>query len=298
MAWTTSKRVMRLRAKSGTIDIIVETLDGWRRHLSGRNASLLAFFTFLSIFPLMLAATTILGLLLQNDEDLQRRIVNGAISEIPVLGSQLREDADSLNGSVWVLVAGLLGAIWSSTKAFVGLQGALDDVWEVDIDDRAGMPIQRGRAIVGILILGAAQIGNIVIATAVNATGLPGISQFLIALPTVLLNIVVLAAMFRFLTSAEPTWRDVWPGSIVAGIAFSILQQFGPRIVERVTENASDTYGTFAVVLGLITWLSLVSISALMAAELNAALVRRRDAGDPPLGAEFDLQVRPDGARA
>lgn len=298
MAWTTSKRVMRLRRRSETVDIVVETLDGWRRHLSGRNASLLAFFTFLSIFPLMLAATTILGLLLQNDEDLQRRIVNGAISEIPVLGSQLREDADSLNGSVWVLIGGLLGAVWSSTKAFVGLQGALDDVWEVDIDDRAGMPVQRGRAIVGILILGAAQIGNIVIATAVDAAGLPGISQFLIALPTVLLNIVVLAAMFRFLTSADPSWRDVWPGSIVAGIAFSVLQQFGPRIVDRVTENASDTYGTFAVVLGLITWLSLVAISALMAAELNAALVRRREAGDPPLGAEYDLPVVPDGAGA
>ncbi|NND74614.1 MAG: YihY/virulence factor BrkB family protein [Ilumatobacter sp.] len=293
MAWTTGSRVMKLRARYRSVDIIVETLDGWRRHMSGRNASLLAFFTFLSIFPLMLAATTILGLVLQDDPELQRRIVNGAVSEIPVLGSQLREDAGSLNGSVWVLVGGLLGALWSSTKAFVGLQGALDDVWEVPIDDRAGMPVQRGRAIVGILILGLAQIGNIVIAAAVDATGLPGISQFLIALPTVLLNIVVLAAMFRFLTSAEPTWGDVWPGSIVAGIAFSILQQFGPRIVDRITENASDTYGTFAVVLGLVTWLSLIAISALMAAELNAALVRRRDGVTPALGDDFDLPVRP-----
>lgn len=276
MAWTTSDRVMKVRAKSSTIDLLVETLDGWGRHLSGRNASLLSFFTFLSIFPLMLAATTILGFVLEGNEDLQREIVNSAIAEIPVLGAQLKADPASLDGSVWALLIGLLGAIWSSTKAFVGLQGALDDVWEIDLDNRANIAVKRGRAVVGLLLIGSAQIGSIAIATVVAAADLPGVSQLLLILATVVLNIVVLAAMYRFLTSAEPTWHDVWPGAIVAGIVYSLLQHFGTRIVEQIQNGASDTYGQFAIVLGLVTWLGLIAIATLMAAELNAALVRRR----------------------
>ena len=284
---------MKYRAKNHTVDIVVEMLDGWRRHLSGRNASLLAFFTFLSIFPLMLAATTILGIVLQDNDDLRQRIIDSAADNIPVLGDDIKSDPDSLNGSIWVVVAGLLGAVWSSTKAFVGLQGALDDTWEVSVDDRAGMPVQRGRAVVGLLIIGTAQIGSIAITAIVNAAGLPGISQLLVALATVVVNVVVMAAMYRFLTSADPTWTDVWPGAIMAGLIFSVLHYFGPRLIETVTKNASDTYGTFAIVLGLITWLSFVAIGLLMAAELNAAIVRRRDAIPyPTMGADFDLPVR------
>jgi membrane protein len=293
MAWQTSARVMKVRAKNHTIDVIVEMLDGWRRHLSGRNASLLAFFTFLSIFPLMLAATTILGLVLEGNDDLRNRIVNSAADQIPVIGADLKADPDSLNGSIWVVIIGLLGALWASTKAFVGLQGALDDTWEVPVDDRPGMPVQRGRALVGLLILGTQQIGSITITATVNAADLPGLSQLLVAIGTVIVNIVVIAAMFRFLTSASPSFGDVWPGAIMAGIIFSVLHYFGPRLVETITKNASDTYGTFAIVLGLITWLGFIAIGTLMAAELNAAIVRRRAAVPyPTMGADFDLPVR------
>ena len=93
------------------------------------------------------------------------------------------------------------------------------------------------------------------------------------------MNIAVIAFMYRLLTAASPTWRDVWPGAIAAGIAFSVLQYFGSGIVRRITDNAGDTYGNFALVLGLVTWLGFLAISALMAAELNAALVRRRERG-------------------
>jgi len=297
MAWQTSDRVMKFRKANKFVDIAVETLHGWSRHISGRNASVLAFFTFLSIFPLMLAATTILGFVLDGNQDLQDKIVDGAADEIPILGQKLKDDPRSLNGSVIGLIFGLAAALFASTKAFVGLQGALDDTWEVDVEDRAGFVPQRGKAFVGILILGGAQIGNIALASIASALGLPAISQVLIFLGTVVINIVAIASMYRFLTSASPTWSDVWPGGIMAGIIFSILQRLGPDIVKRSTEGVDETYQTFFVVIGLVTWLGFISIALLMAAELNAALVRLRSRGEdglqfPNQGADFDLPVR------
>ncbi len=281
MAWQTGDRVMALRRRHVAIDVVVDMLDGWRRHQSGRNASLLSFFFFLSIFPLLLVATTILGFVLQNDQDLQQRIVGGALGNIPVLGQQLADDPTSLHGSVWVLIVGLLTALWSATKAFVGFQVAQDDIWEIPIDDREAMPVKRGRAVLGLTIVGVSQIGTLALTTIVNAAGLPGVSRILLLVASLVVNIAVIAFMYRYLTAASPTWRDVFPGAIAAGIAFSILQYFGAGIVRRITANASDTYGQFALVLGLVTWLGFLAISALMAAELNATLVRRRRGATP-----------------
>ena len=281
MAWTTSDRVMALRRRSAAVDVVVDMLDGWRRHQSGRNASLLSFFSFLSIFPLLLVATTILGFVLQNNEDLQQRIVGGALENIPVLGQQLADDPTSLEGNVWVLIVGLLTALWSGTKTFVGFQVAQDDIWEIPIDDREGMHVQRGRAVLGLVIIGVSQIGSLALTALVHAAGLPGFSRILLLAAGLVVNIAVIAFMYRLLTAASPTWRDVWPGAVAAGIAFSVLQYFGSGIVRRITDNAGDTYGNFALVLGLVTWLGFLAISALMAAELNAALVRRRPARAP-----------------
>lgn len=280
---------MSIRERSHSFDVFAEMMDGWRRHLSGRNASLLSFFAFLSIFPLLLALTTILGFVLADNDQLREDLVNGALSDIPGLSSDLA--AGTIDGNVWALIIGLVSALWASTKAFVGLQGALDDTWEIDVDDRAKLPALRGRAMLGILFLGGAQVGSIVVATIVNAADLPVIGDVALIAGTVVINILVIAAMYRFLTSASPTWRDVWPGALIAGTVFTLLQHFGTGIVKNITENAGDTYGQFALVLGIVTWLSLVAITTLMCAELNAARARLARGPMTELGPNFDIAI-------
>jgi uncharacterized BrkB/YihY/UPF0761 family membrane protein len=276
MPWTTSDKVVSLRSRHAAIDVGVETLDGWRRHISGRNASVLAFFGFLSIFPLLLVATTVLGFVLEDNPDLQERIIDGALDDIPVLGQTLSDNPASLNGNIWALLIGLALALWSATKAFVALQGAQDDVWEVHVDDRNALPKVRGKALLGLLIIGGAQIGSIVITTLVTAADLPNAGRIPLTLATMVINIAVIFAMFKYLVSASLTWRMVWPGAIIGGLAYTLLQQFGTMIVKRISDNASVTYGQFALVLGLVTWLSFLAIATLMSCEFNAALARRR----------------------
>ncbi|MFN3255869.1 MAG: YihY/virulence factor BrkB family protein [Ilumatobacter sp.] len=290
MPWTTSDKVMTIRERSHAFDVFAETMDGWRRHLSGRNASLLSFFAFLSVFPLMLAATTILGFVLADNDELRQRLIDGALSDIPGLSTDLA--AGEIDGNYIALIVGVLGALWSSTKAFVGLQGALDDTWEIHVDDRAAMPKQRGKALVGILILGGAQLGSIVLATIVSAAGLPTLGAIGIIVGQVAINIVVMAAMYRYLTSATTTWASVFPGAVIAGSIFTLLQHTGTLIVRRITENAGDTYGQFALVLGIVTWLGLVAITMLMCAEFNAARERLAQGPTAQLGADFDLPIR------
>ena len=222
-----------------------------------------------------MVATTIIGFVLQNNQDLQDDIVNSALADIPVLGAELAEDPTAVKGNAFVLLFGLVAALWSGTRAFVGVQSAFDDVWEVPVDDRSSMPVERLRALVGIVIIGTSHLISIGLSALIHTAGLSGIGRIILFIGSTLIHIVVIAAMYRYLTSADPTWRDVWPGAILAGVVYGVLQHYATALVGHITENASDTYGQFALVLGLVTWLGLLSITTIMCAELNAAIVRR-----------------------
>lgn len=290
MAWHTSDKMLELRDKNRALDVTVEMLDGWRKHLSGRNASLIAFFGFLSIFPLALAVSTVLGIVLEGNEDLQQRVTEGAFDDIPLIGENLKNNPEA-GGSVIALIIGLAGALWSSTKAFVAIHGAQDDTWEVSVDDRAKTPKVRGRALLGILILGGAQIGALVLAGVVNAAGLPAIGNIAIIGATVFTNIIATLLIYRLLVSISPAWDQLWLGAIIAGVIITALQQFNAWLALYFTESAGDTYGDFAVVLGLVTWLSLMAIASIMCAELNAARVRLADRSAVRRGERFDIPI-------
>jgi len=289
MAWTTSDKVMELRERSHAFDVFAEMMDGWRRHLSGRNASLLAFFSFLSIFPLMLAAVSILGFVLEGNQDLQEDVINSAAKEIPVLGKELADNTEAINGSILALVVGLGGALWASTRAFVGLEGALDDTWEVPVDDRDGLPVQRGKALLGLVIIAVSQVGTMVLAGIVNAAGLPAFGNAAIVGATVVVNIVVIASLYRFLTSYPTTWGDVWLGAIFAGVVYTVLQHFGTLIVTQLARSDNQALGTINTILGLLAWLSFIGITVIMCAELNAA--RKRLELDPNAGSSANLDI-------
>jgi uncharacterized BrkB/YihY/UPF0761 family membrane protein len=267
---------MEIRRRSDFADAIVETLDGFRRHLTSRNAAVLTYYGFLTIFPLFLAATTILGFVLENDPSLRDEIVDSALSQIPIVGQQIADNSSGgLNGSWWALIIGLGAALWGSLKAFVGVQSAYDDTWEIGIDDRANGAAKRGRALVGLAVIGGAQVGTVALAAVVDRAGLPRIGQILIVLGGLAINIVVVGAMYRFLTSANVTWQILWPGAVCCGCVYTVLQFVGTAIATRALDSAS-AYGAFAATLALLSWLSLHALTNLMGAELNAALERRR----------------------
>lgn len=271
MPWTTHPRVIALRRRSAVIDVPVASLDGFRRHLSGRNAAVLAYYGFLTLFPLLLAATTVLGFVLEGDPELQEEIVDSALSQIPVLGSSL-EPGSTIGGSWWALVVGLGIAVWGSLRAFVGIQSALDDVWEIDVDDRANAAVQRVKALVGILVIGAGQVGAVALAAIVSQAGLPMLGRALLVLGGLALNVAVVAAMYHHLTSRPVTWTMVWPGALATGVAYTVLQFVGTTIVTNTMRDAENVYGTFAATLALLSWLSLHALISLLGAELNAAL--------------------------
>jgi YihY family inner membrane protein len=268
--------VLVVRRKHAVADLAARIAENFREHRTGRSATLVAHFAFLSVFPLLLVFTTVLGFVLEDQPDLRETIIDSAFARIPFVGSQLRSDPSQLTGNTVALVIGLVVALWGGMRAFNALQFSLDEVAEVPFHDRPNMIRRRLRSLVGIVIVGLAQVGTAVLASFVGVTGVRGWHKIAFTLAAVAVNTAVLAASYRWLCSRTQTWRQVAPGAAVAGVAFAALQLAGTAIVGRAISGASTVYGDFATVIGLMAYLSLHATVAMVGAELNHALPMRR----------------------
>jgi membrane protein len=275
--WTQRGRALAMRQRSPIVDLALRVLEGFQQHRTGRNAALVSHYGFLSVFPLMVVLTTILGFVLQNRKDLRKDIIDSALGNLPFVGAQIAKDPASLRGSTVVLIVGLLAALWAGMKAFVAVQAALDDIHEIPLNRRSSFVHTRARAIGGIFVIGGAQVTTAFITSLVGVLEVGLLGQLALIVAAVAVNTVVLGLTYRWLCSVTDPWRHVLPGAIGGGVLFAILQLLGTTIVTRAIANASPVYGTFASVIGVLTWLSLHATIALVGADLNQVLAARVD---------------------
>ncbi len=274
--WSTRPRVMKIRRRSTTGNTAVVIIQNFRSHRTGRHAALVAHYGFLSVFPLLLVFTTVLGFLLQSRPKLRDDIIDSAFERIPIIGKDVGNAPEQLKGNVLVLIFGLVAALWAGMRAFNVMQSALDDVAEVAMNKRPSLLRTRVRSLLGIAIVGGGQIGTAVLTALVAVSGVKVLHRVLLVVAAVLVNAVVIAAVYRWLCMRKFSWREVAPGAVAAGVTFAALQIAGTVVVGRAIANASPIYGTFASVIALVTWLSLHALVALVGAELNHALPARR----------------------
>jgi YihY family inner membrane protein len=239
-----------------------------------RLAATLSYYAFFSLFPLLLVATTVLGFLLEGNPSLQRRIIDTMLAQIPVIGSELK--VGSLTGNTPALVAGLVIALWSGTSVFLAAESAMNRVWGVPFRKRSRALHARLHALVIVVAVGGA---------ALCATALAFIGTFGSSYPAVwragsialstLLAFALFWVAYRTLTAADVGWRDAWLGAALAAVLYQGLQTLGSYYVDRVVQDASAVYGTFAVVIGLLSWIYLGAMLTLYGAELNVVARRR-----------------------
>lgn len=275
--WTEHPKVQTWRERHHAVDVAVETADGFRRHRTSRAAALLSHYGFLSVFPLMLVFTTVVGFVLQNRPDLQADVIDSALASLPIIGQQLGIDPAGLRGSGLALAVGITVALWAGLKAFVYAQQAMDDAWDVPLTARMNPVKVRARALGMAAIIGGAQVVAAFGASLVGLAGVAAVHRALLVLGGIALNTAVVGLSYKVLTTRVLDWRtEVLPGAVPAGILLSGLQVLGTVVVARAIGNAAPVYGTFATVIALLSWMSLHALVALGGIELNAALHRVR----------------------
>lgn len=262
---------------------------------AGHWAALVAYYGFFSLFPLLLVFVTILGFVIQGEPDLQRQILRSALAQFPIIGTQIERNVHALTGSAWALALGIVGAIWSGLGVVTTVQGAMDEVWNVPRRARPPFLKSRLEALAALVVLGTATILAGLLAGFGTNGGWAGPALRAVALAgTFAINVAVFAAAFRFLTEADVSWRDVLPGALTAAVAWMVLLVVGSWIVDQQIRGATEVYGFFAIVIGLLGWIYLAAQVVMFSAELNVVLKRRlwpRSVMDVPPTTEPDRRA-------
>jgi YihY family inner membrane protein len=299
------------------VERLIRRLDRWQqRHVvsafviavikkygddnGGQLVASLSHSAFVSLFPLLLVLTTILGIVAAGDAELRHLVVSAVAGQFPVISHELTRNMPQLRrSSVVGLIAGLLFALWGASRLAQAGIFAMTQVWNLPGPARPGYWQRLGRAGLFLVVLGA----GAVVTTLLTSFGTFGSSSLGL---TILADIVAATANvgmyvlgFRVLTSTSIQTRKLMPGAVLAGLGWTIMQAIGTELVKHYLHSDS-VYGIFAIVLSLVAWIYLVVGITVHAAEVNVVLGRRlwpRSIVHPPLTAAERVAVRPPGQR-
>ena len=254
----------------------------------------IAFYLFLSLFPILAATVATYGLVTDPAE--AETQIGGLKEFLPadvfgVVGEMIRAIASEASDTLgWSVILSILISIWGANKGTKALVTGLNIAYD-ETEKRGAI---RLNLITLALTLGIFVVGLLLIALVAGIPMILGNAELSPALAFTMqivrwpilavLATVILAGLYRWAPSRDaPKWAWVSPGSMVSALLWLI----GSALFSVYIENfgsMSKTYGPFAAVVTLMLWLFLTAYIVLLGAEINSESERqtRRDSTKGP----------------
>lgn len=224
----------------------------------GREAALLTYYGFLSLFPMLLLLTTITDSILGNGSHLKVTIVKGLTNYFPQIGGQLSAHVHTLHKSGFALIISLLFILYGTRGVAEAFKRGVQTIWLVPLKDREEAFLKSLIRSIGLIVVGGSGlILASVLAGLASAAG-QGLGFRLLSLAV---NITVLFLLFKLLLNFSLPRRlplkKMWMGAAVATVGLVTLQLLGGYILSREIRHLNAFYSYFALALGLLFWLYL-----------------------------------------
>lgn len=267
------EQVDRFQQRHAWLSLPVAVIRKMSNDQGGSLAALIAYYGFLSVFPLLLVFASILGFVLGGDPGLKERILHTTENSFPIVSSYIN---DTITGSRTALGVGLAGALWAGLGVTRATERAMNSIWDIPVAEWPNLWWSRLRGLLMLCVLGSTFLAS------TGLAGLSGVGGPLRVLTDVIafvgplvLNLVLYLLAFQILTNRHQAWRDLLPGALFGAVGWSALQNLGAFYLRHELAHASQLYGSLGVVVGLLAWIYLGAQLTLYAAELNVVLANR-----------------------
>ena len=242
-------------------------------------ASALTYYAFIAIFPLMLLGTSILGLVLRGEPSWQEAILDSALAQFPIIGDELGRP-EGLQGSVAGVAVGALAALYGAMGLGQALQNTQHIAWSVPRNSRPNPFYARVKTLVLLVTAGFSLLAVSIVSTLASTTDVfgtfvaEGLKTFL---PVITIAVVgtFLTLLFRFAATGQHSFWRAAPGGYTLAVMWQVLQLGGAAYVDNVLVDTSSMTKTFGLVLGLIGFLWIGAVMAVLAMEINVVAARR-----------------------
>jgi YihY family inner membrane protein len=291
------------------IERAVRSIDRWQqRHPSvgfpiavikkfgddqaGDLVSQLAYYAFVAAFPLLLASTAVVAVVLRAHPRLHDTLVNSTFAEFPIVGAQIHDQLgiELFSHTGASLAIGILGAVIGGRGFAHALQKTLNTLWAVPKVDRPGFAPRYLRTLSLLLLLGLIVVVTgaagyaAAAATSIGFGGLPARAVGF-AVGTILGSGFFLA-LFRVAASDQVPTRNLLMGAAITAAGWQLLLTVAGVVVAHQLRHAQAVEGLFGVVLGLLAWLALQVTLMVYAIEIDVVRAKHlwpRSLVQPPL---------------
>ena len=242
-------------------------------------AVIITYYAFLSVVPLLLLATSILGFLLFDDAGLRARVINSAVANFPVVGDQLGRP-EGLRGSVRAVVFGGAFALYGAMGLGTAVQNALHSAWAIPRNSRPD-PIRLRLQSLGLLATGGLSfLLLLAISTAAQVAGdqyawLGGATSYVVRSVTFLVMTAVLTLLLREGGGRRQTFRATLPGAVFVAFGWLAVQLVSTTLVRHGLQQASSMNQTFGLILGLLAVAYLLALILVFGIEINVVRHKR-----------------------
>lgn len=263
----------RVQQRHRPLSFVAAVLKKRGEDEAGRLAALIAYYGFVSMFPLLLVFVTVLGFLLEGDASLREKVEKGTLGQFPIVGDQLH--LHSLSGSAGALAAGLIFTLLGGLAITNTVQFAFNRIWSVPYSRRPDFFMSRLRGLGTLAILAILTILSTAAGGSLGTTSHGAAEVIAAAVVALAFNLALFMTLFKGLTAATLGYRQLLPGVVTAAVLWQALQYAGGLYISHELKHNGPLYGTFALVLGLLAWLYLGAQLTLIAAEVNVVVDHR-----------------------
>jgi membrane protein len=279
--------------------LALRSVKGWIADKATSMGAALAFYSLLSLAPLLIVVTAIAGLVLGHDEAerLLMTQVSGLLGENGAKGIQtILDSVDTEREGILATVVGALTLVMGATTVFAELKTDLDRIWKHAAGKASGIwGFLRTRFLSFGLVLAVAflLLVSLVVSAAVAAAGnlwfgkLEALLHVIEFVMSVGIITVLFAMMYKLLPAAKIAWRDVWVGAAITAVLFW-LGKFGIGLYLGKNDVVSS-FGSAGTVVLVIVWVYYSAQIFFLGAEFTHEFAKAhgsRRGEAPPTGVE------------
>lgn len=252
------------------VSIFTASLGDWSRHKAPRLGASLAFYTLLSMAPLLLVLVSVVGLLLGH-QTAQRAIISQAQAVVGNDGAAatqaLLEGSRNTAHGILATAFGVLTLLFGASGVLIELRDALNTIWEVPTPELSRLKMlstfikERLLSFALVLAVGFVLVVSLAASALLAAFGawsasiLPAyqaILEFLNFAVSFVIITGLFSAIYRFLPDVRIEWRDVILGGAITSALFTIGKLALGIYLGKAT--FASTYGAASSIVVLIVW--------------------------------------------
>jgi membrane protein len=275
----------------------------WYNHNAFRFGASLAFYTVVSLAPLVLITVSILGLVY--DQNSARQQLEGQVHEM--VGEQggravslvLRNAPQRHATGIICTILGIIAFLGGFTGVFFELQSALNILWEIPPGPNQSFRASLKKMVFSLAVMGV--IGFLLLVSLIVSAGLSAMDEYLNSwqpgfvllwqavnfLVTLAVITLLFALIFKYLPDAYIAWSDVWIGAFSTAVLFSIGRF---AISEYLGHSGvASSYGAAGSIIVLLLWVYYSALILLFGAELTRVYANRFGAKVVPLSTSAEV---------